>query len=307
MVHSECAQACRDSVCMLDLNKLESIPSKVTVIGNGAFQKCTLLQRLVLREGLERIGVGSFSGCGDLTTVGGPSTVTKIDHGAFQRCSGLERLGLNEGLERIGECSFSECESLTAVDIPSTVAKIEKVRSNIARACTGSGCEMGLKKLIGNAAFRLCGRLERVGLTEGLERIGEFAFQECKYLIKVDVPATVKAIGDCAFQSCRCLYKVGLTEGLERIGKFAFSGCGCLSVVVISATVKVVDNYVFEWCRGLERVGLQEGLEEIGECAFSGCDSLTGVVIPSTVSAKGDNAFMRDCSISERSSQASRQ
>eukprot|EP00980_Cylindrotheca_fusiformis_P020460 scaffold7509_cov82-Cylindrotheca_fusiformis.AAC.1 len=148
MVHSECAQACRDSVCMLDLNKLESIPSKVTVIGNGAFQKCTLLQRLVLREALERIGVGSFSECGDLTTVGGPSTVTKIDNGAFQRCSGLERLGLNEGLERIGECSFSECESLTAVGIPSTVAKIEKVRSNIARACTGSGCEMGLKKSV---------------------------------------------------------------------------------------------------------------------------------------------------------------
>eukprot|EP00980_Cylindrotheca_fusiformis_P017365 scaffold5386_cov58-Cylindrotheca_fusiformis.AAC.1 len=108
---SECWTGTNWRVFVLWMRNLKkvTIPSKVTVIGNGAFQKCTLLQRLVLREGLERIGVGCFSECGDLTTVGGPSTVTKIDGGAFQRCSGLERLLVRDGLEEIGKCAFSGC------------------------------------------------------------------------------------------------------------------------------------------------------------------------------------------------------
>eukprot|EP00980_Cylindrotheca_fusiformis_P005159 scaffold1093_cov61-Cylindrotheca_fusiformis.AAC.1 len=147
----------------------------------------------------------------------------------------------------------------------------------------------------------LCRGLVRVGLQKGLEQIGEFAFWECERLVRVEIPSTVRVIGDNTFME-QCSVSRRIPQG-----KFAFSGCGCLSVVVIPATVKVVDIYAFEWCRALERVGLQEGLEEIGECAFSGCDSLAEVDIPSTISARGDNAFMRNCSISQRSSQASRQ
>eukprot|EP00980_Cylindrotheca_fusiformis_P009628 scaffold2127_cov85-Cylindrotheca_fusiformis.AAC.8 len=70
-------------------------------------------------------------------------------------------------LKKLEKWPFSRCGFLAEVDIPETVVK-----------------------LIGNAAFQLCGRLERVVLTEGLESIGDLAFRQ--QLLKVDVPATVK-------------------------------------------------------------------------------------------------------------------
>eukprot|EP00980_Cylindrotheca_fusiformis_P009632 scaffold2127_cov85-Cylindrotheca_fusiformis.AAC.12 len=84
------------------------IPSNVKVIKNGAFFYCTSLARLVLNEGLKRIGQGAFGYCKSLTEVEIPSIVNVIDVYAFYGCTSLARLVLNEGLERIGENSFRE-------------------------------------------------------------------------------------------------------------------------------------------------------------------------------------------------------
>eukprot|EP00980_Cylindrotheca_fusiformis_P014267 scaffold3787_cov131-Cylindrotheca_fusiformis.AAC.2 len=41
--------------------------------------------------------------------------------------------------------------------------------------------------------------LERVGLQEGLEQLGDFAFMERERLERVEIPSTVRVIGDNAF------------------------------------------------------------------------------------------------------------
>eukprot|EP00980_Cylindrotheca_fusiformis_P000402 scaffold101_cov123-Cylindrotheca_fusiformis.AAC.5 len=99
-------------------------------------------ERLVLREGLERIGRTSFGGCESLAKVDVPWTVTMI----------------GEGLEQIERTAFGGCESLAEVDVPSTVV------------------------LIGEGAFHKCESLKRLGLNEGLKRIGLAAFYGSKSL-----------------------------------------------------------------------------------------------------------------------------
>eukprot|EP00980_Cylindrotheca_fusiformis_P025605 scaffold14223_cov60-Cylindrotheca_fusiformis.AAC.1 len=101
------------SILYQGLEKEEAgIPSTVKVIGGSAFLGCRLLARLVLNEGLERIGKSAFMHCESLTEVEIPSTVKVIDVYAFQECTLLEKLVLNEGLERI-ESAFHFCESLS--------------------------------------------------------------------------------------------------------------------------------------------------------------------------------------------------
>eukprot|EP00980_Cylindrotheca_fusiformis_P031768 scaffold26931_cov132-Cylindrotheca_fusiformis.AAC.1 len=56
-------------------NEEIGIPSSVKVIDHLAFYGCTLLKRLVLNEGLERIGKFAFHICESLTEVDFPSTV----------------------------------------------------------------------------------------------------------------------------------------------------------------------------------------------------------------------------------------
>eukprot|EP00980_Cylindrotheca_fusiformis_P002741 scaffold636_cov64-Cylindrotheca_fusiformis.AAC.4 len=104
-------------------NEEVGIPSSVRLIDECAFFGCKLLARLVLKEGLERIGVDAFYGCESWTEVEIPSTVKVIDDWAFNKCKLLAiRLVLNhEGLERIGSHTFAECESLSHVRIPQSV------------------------------------------------------------------------------------------------------------------------------------------------------------------------------------------
>eukprot|EP00980_Cylindrotheca_fusiformis_P016046 scaffold4728_cov76-Cylindrotheca_fusiformis.AAC.1 len=97
------------------------IPSNVKVIDDWAFNTCNLLGRLVLNEGLERIGKFAFTRCNSLTEVETPSTVKVIDECAFNKCNLLVRLVPNEGLERIGQNAFLECESLSHVRVPRSV------------------------------------------------------------------------------------------------------------------------------------------------------------------------------------------
>eukprot|EP00980_Cylindrotheca_fusiformis_P010056 scaffold2220_cov75-Cylindrotheca_fusiformis.AAC.11 len=188
-------------------------PSNVKVIDRWAFWRCSLLARLVLNEGLERIGENAFNHCKSLTEVNIPSTVKVIDERAFYQCNLLARLVLNEGLERIRKATFLECESLTEVDIPSTV------------------------KVIDVGAFYYCKLLARLGLNEGLEEIGSKAFSDCYSLSHVRIPKSVKSLATNAFTKCSDLISIELPE--EWSLNIDLSGCQSLVNVVGPVSVSI--------------------------------------------------------------------
>eukprot|EP00980_Cylindrotheca_fusiformis_P000200 scaffold41_cov99-Cylindrotheca_fusiformis.AAC.1 len=199
------------SIMYQGLEKEEvGIPSNVKVIDDWAFNKCKSLGRLVLNEGLERIGRGAFRECYCLTEVEIPSTVKVIGDWAFQYCKLLARLVLNEGLERIGEYAFFDCRSLTEVEIPSTV------------------------KVIDERAFQQC-NLVRLGLNEGLERIGKFAFCACDSLSRVGIPQSVDSIATNAFTNCRDLVSIELPEECS----FSIELSGCRSLVNLAGPISL--------------------------------------------------------------------
>eukprot|EP00980_Cylindrotheca_fusiformis_P015767 scaffold4571_cov72-Cylindrotheca_fusiformis.AAC.2 len=219
-------------------NEEVGIPSNVRDVDECAFFGCKLLARLVLKEGLERIGVAAFHSCESLTEVRIPSTVRVIDDDAFQSCSSLAKLIINEGLERIGK-----------VDIPSTVEGID------------------------GWAFEYCIRLARPVLNEGVERIGRNAFCCCDSLTEVEIPSTVKVIDIGGFKHCTLLARLVLNEGLERIGEKAFLECESLSHVIIPQSVNSLATNAFSICSHLISTGsCQFNLD------LSGCQSLAGPI-----------------------------
>eukprot|EP00980_Cylindrotheca_fusiformis_P021880 scaffold8729_cov51-Cylindrotheca_fusiformis.AAC.1 len=101
------------SILYQGLEKEEAgIPSTVKVIGDSAFLGCRLLARLVLNEGLERIGKNAFHFCESLSHVRIPRSVNSLAT-AFTRCSSLISIELPE------ECPFninlSRCLSLVSL------------------------------------------------------------------------------------------------------------------------------------------------------------------------------------------------
>jgi hypothetical protein len=96
----------------------------VKEIGENAFYDCNQLRNVELCDGLERIDCGAFEGCTLLERIIIPSTVKVIGVTAFNDCRQLRNVELSEGLERIHWEAFQGCTSLERINIPSTVKAI---------------------------------------------------------------------------------------------------------------------------------------------------------------------------------------
>lgn len=82
-------------------------------------------------------------------------------------------------------------------------------------------------KEIGHGAFRNCFGLHEIEFNEGLELIGDEAFEYCANLgttyQKLKFPRSLKKIGNRAFYNCWNIGQVSLNEGLTKIGDEAFN------------------------------------------------------------------------------------
>ena len=173
-------------------------------------------------------------------------------------------------------------------------------------------------------AFANCARLSNVFFEENsqLTRIGGGfeadrgygAFQNCKNLKEIQIPASVKYIDADAFRGCTSLSRITFERGsrLRTIsggggyplgGPFnyygVFSGCTALTAIEIPASVEEIGPAAFHGCTSLVSVVFEKGsrLSEISSefvkddihrtniivGAFGNCTALTGIEIPATV------------------------
>ena len=98
-------------------------------------------------------------------------------------------------------------------------------------------------KTIEKYAFWANHSIKKITLNEGLEKIGENAFEQTK-ISSINIPSSVKEIGNGAFSSCYDLSQVTLNEGLEKIGDSAFKDTKITSITIPSS-VKEIGNNAF--------------------------------------------------------------
>lgn len=147
----------------------------------------------------------------------------------------------------------------------------------------------GTVKVIGKEAFA-ASRIETLIIEEGVERIEEEAFRDCR-IADLSLPHySLKSIGDRAFRG-NVLRRLELPQQLEYLGAAAFAFCrnSTLESVSIPGTVKRIGAAAFSEC-SVETVFLQEGVEEIGEEAFSGCYHLAEISFPTSLRKIDRNA-----------------
>lgn len=144
---------------------------------------------------------------------------------------------------------------------------------------------------IPNHAFRCCDKLVGVQFNDGLQVIGEHAFQDCTSLRSVTLPSTVTKLEWQAFTDCNNLIDVELNEGLNSIGVNVFRDCKSLRIVTLPSTITKLGSSAFTCCESLTNVQLNEGLQLIGDGAFRQCTALRSVTLPSTVMQVGHCAF----------------
>lgn len=147
-------------------------------------------------------------------------------------------------------------------------------------------------------------------LPKNIKIVGEYAFQRCPNLWRVQMEA-VETVGKDAFKNCENLKLLSLNHDLTKICEHAFFNTGLINVNIPKYTKveeyafaksKLVDAYipnlsnlkagVFCDCESLSRV-IIDGGEVVPQWCFHGCKSLTDIVLPAGVVEIKNEAFTK--------------
>ena len=163
-------------------------------IGFNAFSDCVALSEITLPNGLEEIGNNAFINCGALRELTIPTSVKTIGTHAFQNCTGLKNIGLPEAkYSIIPEYAFYGCVLLKTIIIPKNV------------------------DTIGKSAFYGCASITDVTISEGTKIIEQEAFYNCSSLENLVCPNSLTYIGRQALRYCNKLNTVDY-QGSEYLG-----------------------------------------------------------------------------------------
>ena len=250
----------------------------VTAIGKSAFSGCSVLEKVVVPEGVTTIEPYTFYGCEKLSSVELTKGLTIIGEWVFAGCTSLEKVELPEGLESIEDFAFNGCNKLGSVVFSAGLKKIGG--SAFAGTMLKTVALPEGVTSIGEEAFSYCGSLKSVELRKGLTSIGGSAFSGCESLEKVELPEGLTSIGESAFAWSPNLSEVTIPTSVTEIGRGAFSGTALTSVAIPAGVQKLVGT--FAPCLNLEKVTLSEGLEVL-DGTFLGCEKLTEITIPASV------------------------
>ena len=242
------------------------------VLGNFRLSGTILLRylgeesRVVVPEGITRIGAEAFAGKEAIDRVILPESLTEIGAEAFRDCLLLQSISFPEGLCRIGAGAFEHCVKLLRVNLPSGLSQVEE------------------------RTFRHCLVLHEVTLPKGLRKIGEGAFYGCISLKKLAFPERLEEIGELAFYRCDSLREVRLPAATERVQSLAFAKSG-VRRVQIAGSGQAFGRDVFGSCPKLKTMVLEESVQHIADKLAYGCTALERVILPEQLQSIGQHVL----------------
>ncbi len=168
-------------------------------------------------------------------------------------------------------------------------------------------CDVGFVKDnpvtgIGESAFQNTD-ITSITIHSNIKTIRNDAFNGCKNLTYIEIPATVKEIGRGTFGNCTSLHTVIFEEGSEItiLGKsngftngpdgYLFDNCTSLTSVTLPKTITSISEGTFEGCTSLPTVTIPSNVTSIEKRSFLDCSSMSSIVIPKNVVSIGDGSF----------------
>lgn len=269
---------------------------------------------------------------GNSTKIVVPDGVTHIADKVFdfsdrwKRKNAIEEVILPESVEYIGNSAFRNCKKLKSIIMPANVEMGEHVfdgcdslvdnngffvQNGVAYAYFGDGETVTIPegtKIISDRLFAYNYKsnkgnenIHKVIFPEGLEEIGEQAFDGCYLLEEVSIPESVHTIGANAFRNCLHLQTFNMPDTVGNIGDGILIGCkgladvngfvianntiqaffGAKSNIVVPEGIVAIADRAFD-NTGIKSIKLPSTLRKLGS-AFKECKKLKEIFIPEGV------------------------
>lgn len=215
----------------IQLEKEYTIPRKIRVIQDFAFRRNTEVETIFIHSKIEKIGIGAFLDCKNLSAIvvdeenpyfcsedgilynkdktcliqfpankpctefQVPLSVKEIAPYAFTSCHNLTSLSLHDNIQKIGASALGGC-GFTSIHIPAGMTTIEPHTFSCSKL-TSVVIPSNIRT-IREGAFMYSHNLSKVTFSEGIVRIEENAFDNCK-IDEIVLPKSAKQVSKRVF------------------------------------------------------------------------------------------------------------
>ena len=295
-----------------------TIPDSVTSLGVNSFWGCKSLASITIPKSVTSIGLGAFSVCTSLTDVYFDGTEEEWNNISidsyndpllnatiyFNECThtDLDNDGNCDNCGEIFVVNEGQCGENATFKLYSDGTLIIDGEGDMWNfAYVGEDVLFGMPEYMTWAYEEIDGEMclagdktiKKVIVSDGITRIGNYAFQACRALEEVEIADTVTSIGEAAFDFCTSLKHIKIPGNVKVLEQEAFSE-SALETIEIEEGLERIETLAFFYCLNLKEVNLPESVEFIGDFAFIICDKLETLVINNKDSAC-TILHLRDC------------
>lgn len=340
------------------------LPSSIRTIPQNTFRSSNI-ERVVIDEGLRLIEANAFAGCEHLKSIYLPSTLTEIENLAFQMDIELEELTFAGSTPpTLGSNVFYGTGYYVddfTVYVPEGSGSVYSnynwnsyyFTPNVYEISpVASGTTFNVDSLTYNVtddylSLKVSGATSTDLVDPGIPpkvayqgnlctvtTLGYSSLQNCKKMIRAEVPFTVNWMDDYSFYGCSKLQTLRLHEGIEEIDPFSISHVDALTTLSIPTSVDSISGTFVTYSNSLQEIlvnpgnnkyvsvdgvlfsknrkllvsypnaktnnySIPYGTEIIGSNSFRGSSHLQQVNIPASVRKIEGSAFLDNTALKE--------
>ena len=150
--------------------------------------------------------------------------------------------------------------------------------------------EIGDNMDVNTDAFRDCGSVETISLSNSVIRVNGSTFRACGSLPFLVIPSVATYMDNSVCRDCYSLRGISIPNSVKVIGNETFYNCKAMKTVTFAKDA-TLNNQLFYYCYSLTNIELTEGMSAIPNYLLAECPSLTRIAIPETVNTVNYGAF----------------
>jgi hypothetical protein len=181
------------AACMIDpdANGRVALPSDLTRVPPSAFANCASLRHVIFGNAVSIVGENAFQNCTLLASVSLPSSVQAVRHSAFVYCSGLRHVTFAPSSSTV--TVESVCDGCHALELVSGLVPDSYTKESAFPSCLGYGLRLaGAQGLPQGGDVRcLPCTLANLTIPDTVVRIGANAFKGCTMVERITFPSAL--------------------------------------------------------------------------------------------------------------------